>query len=309
MLKIFVITVCVIMTSIQAACAATEQGASQPGLHNVAKAPTASELDAVIKTNELFIKTARKAVEEAGTSEAKSLLTRAEAARINGYGHAAASEIRPAVDDYSESTHLAVQVIVLVRNEQGLAVQAPAIETADIIKAGDDRERKEFLIKKGLAEAEAFIKTAERLQSEGESESARARLIEARTLYDASKNDLSDGRYDKALEDVNKAYKAATGAVRIIKKERAEIITFPRPASTNVKDVLDSELKKNDAYRFFATQVVSDGDPKISTYMKQGDSLRNDAAYVMNGGDAMTAIEKLKESTGMYIEAIKQSVQ
>ncbi|MBI5886932.1 MAG: hypothetical protein HZB85_10190 [Deltaproteobacteria bacterium] len=309
MFKRLFITAFVVPAVMQAGYAAAEQGAAQPGMHSIAETPMTSELEAIIKTNELFITTARKAVDKTGTAEAKSLLSRAEAARINGYGHFTASETRPAIDDYSESTHLAVQIIVLVKNEQGMAAQTPAIETAEIIKAGDDRERKEAMIKKGLAEVEAFIKTAERLQGEGESTDAAMRLTEARSLYEASKNEFSDGRYDKALDDVNRAYMAATGAVRVIKKERAEIITFPRPASTDAKDVLSSELKKNDAYRYFASQVIPDGNRKIAAYMKQGDSLRDEAAYVMNGGDASAAIGKLKESTELYIEAIKQSIQ
>lgn len=309
MFKRLFITAFVVPAVMQAGYAAAEQAPAQPGLHAVAETPMMSELEALIKTNELFITTARKAVDKTGTAEAKSLLNRAEASRINGYGHFAAREMRPAIDDYSESTHLAVQVIVLVKNEQGMAAQTPAIETAEIIKAGDDRERKEALIKKGLAEVEAFVKTAERLQGEGESKDAAMRLTEARALYEASKKEFSDGGYDKALKDVNKAYVAATGAVRIIKKERAEIITFPRPASTDAKDVLTSELKKNDAYRYFASQVMPDGNQGIAAYLKQGDSLRDDAAYVMNGGDANAAIAKLKESTNLYIEAIKQSIQ
>lgn len=274
-----------------------------------AHADMTADLKALIQTNDLFLMSAKQTVAEGGNADASSLLTRAEASKVNGYGHFRAGEIKPAIDDYAESTHLAIQAIFLVKNQQGLVMKESAINTDELIKAGNDRERKEALIKKGMAEAEAFINAAERLLKDGDDVDAASKLANARALYAQSKKELSDGEYDKALEDVNLAYKAATGTVRAIKEARAEIITFPRPASSSEKDVLALEMKKNDAYRYFAAQVAPENDGAANRNLKKGDTLRTEAAYVMNGGDVKTAIEKLRASTDLYIETIKKSVK
>lgn len=272
-------------------------------------ADMASDLKTLIQTNDLFLMTAKQTVAEGGNADASNLLTRAEASKVNGYGHYRAGELKPAIDDYTESTHLAIQAIFLVKNQQGLVMRDSAINTDELIKAGNDRERKEALIKKGMVEAEAFINAAERLLKDGDDVDAASMLANARTLYLQSKKELSDGEYDKALEDVNLAYKAATGTVRAIKEARAEIITFPRPASSNEKDILALEIKKNDAYRYFVTQVAPENDGTANRDLIKGDALRTEAAYVMNGGDVKAAIEKLRASTDLYIETIKKLVK
>lgn len=267
------------------------------------------ELEYLVRTNDLFIRAAAKAVEKSGNAEAGYLLKKAKETRANGQGHYEAGETQPAIDDYSESTHLAIHAIIIVKGEQGLVMRESAINTDDIIRAGEDRDLKEALIKKGASEVETFIKAAERLLRDGEVETAGVRLAEARRLYGLSKAELSGGEYGKAQDDVNKAYRAATDAVRAVKLARAEIMTFPRPASSNEKDVLVAEVKKNDAYRFFAEQVAPDNDGNIARRIKKGKTLRSHASDAIGAGDAKKALDLLGNSTGVYIEAIKMSVK
>lgn len=311
MIKNLVITAFLAMTvPFQVSWAWAQQKAPEPAVAETAQTQMASELESRITTNKLFMKTAREAIRQAGTPKTKDLFKRAEAARLSGRNHFMAGELKPSIDDYSESSHLAIQVIIIVKNEQSKTMRESAIEAADIIRAGDDRKREEEMIIKGMAEVEIFLKTAERLQQEGESEKAALRLTEARTLYDRSKKGFSDGEYTNALEDVNNAYRAATDAVKIIKNERPEIITFPRSKSSDEKDVLASELRRNDAYRFFAAQLVSGNNTKkAAKHVRHGDSLRDEASDIMNGTDTGKAIGILKKSTDSYIMAIKLSLK
>lgn len=305
MLKNLVVAAFIALSAVGSVCAWAQQESPSPNTAKSAQPKTLSELESLVTTNDLFIGIARRVLQQAGTPRNKSLFETAENARRNGYTHLRAGELTPSFDDYSESTRLAIQLIIKIKNEQSLIMRESAIAAADITRAGDDRERKKALIQKGMAEAEIFLMTAERLLQEGESKKAALRLTEARTLYEKAKKEFTDGEYATALEDVNNSYKKGTEAVKIIKKERPEIITFPRSKSSNVKEALVTELKRNDAYRFFAAQLVSNNKSNNSArYMRKGNSLRDEAGDVVNGQDTKKAVDLLRRSTSSYIRAI-----
>lgn len=287
-----------------------EQDSSAPTKTEITQSKTTSELENIIATNDMFMETARAAAAQTGNPKAKSLFERAETFRRNGRAHFMAGEEQPSIDDYSESSHLAIQAIIIVKNEQGLKMREAAIEASDIIKAGDDRERNEALIKDGMSEAKTFIKTAKWLQQESASDNAALLIAQAETLYDKSAQEFSEGKYPNALEDINAAYTAATDAIKIIKSERPEIITFPRSKSPYEKDILASELRRNDAYGYFAAQLVSNkSTAKAANLLRKGNSLRDDASDSLDAKETKKAIELLRESTDSYIMAIKFAIK
>jgi len=298
------------LTAIQTSWAFAQQETPAPAITEKAQPQALSKLNDLITTNDLFMEAVGAALRQTQHKKAKALLERAVTYKRDGHKHFTGGDMEAAIEDYSESNHLAIQALISIKNELGATMRETAIEEAEIIQAGNDDKRKEEMINKAMAEAEIFIKTAQWLLLEGDSQTASFHLTEARTLYDKSKREFADGNYTEALEDVNKAYKTAADAVKIIKRERVEIITFPRLKSANEQDILESEMRKNDAYRFFASQLASSGtSSKASKYIRQGNSQREEAAGGIDGSNIKKAIELLKLSTDSYITAIKLSVK
>lgn len=277
-----------------------EQHESIPGEH---ERDFKKEVDYKIKSSSAFLKIARQ-IADAGNAEAISYLKRAEALAAEGQVHYNVGEFKFAEEDLSEATQMAIHAIIISRNKHDATIRDFAIQEEMLLKERQDRERKISMINKGLAEVEIFIKTSERLLSRDENPSARGQINEAKALYESSKGDLAAGKYDSALDRIDKAYTLATHSVKDIKRTQNDIITFPRPAFESEKDLMAYELKKNNSYIFFASQVLKGGAESNKDFDK-GRDIRDEAIEAMNMGQGKKAIEKFRASTELLIRAIK----
>ncbi|MBI5491561.1 MAG: hypothetical protein HY893_01365 [Deltaproteobacteria bacterium] len=277
------------------------------------KAPEASngkiaaEADYKLKANTTFINAAEKIVKESGDAEAASILKMARASAEEARQHYGKGEYEFASEDAAESTRMATHAIVISKNRQDSTIRDSVIREEAILRSKHDAERKEAMIKKGLAEVETFIKTADMLASEYGSASAPARIGQAKAFLAMSKTHIAGGDLDSSLEEIKKAYKLITDTVREMKRERGEIITFPRPAVTDEKEMLTYELKKNDSYLFFAEKLAGGMTREGSRLLGEAKTLQGEAMKAMDAGDRPVAIEKLKASTELYIKAVKST--
>ncbi|MBI5643533.1 MAG: hypothetical protein HY954_08680 [Deltaproteobacteria bacterium] len=267
----------------------------------------AKTLEQRLKTNTAFLKAAGQIVYSSKNKEASSFLKMAEDATREGQEHYKKGEFEFALEDVMESTHLAISAIILSKNQQNATMRDFVIQEELSLKAKHDIERKEGLIKKGMAEVEIFIKTAERLLKQDKNEAASAKLEETKGLYESAKTNLANARFDSALENINKAYNLATATVKQIKRSQNDIITFPRPVLTDEKDIVAYEIKKNNSYIYFASQVINDGDEEANDILDDGKKMKDEAVKALEGGDNQKAIEKFKASTDLIIKAIKKT--
>lgn len=269
------------------------------------KTDTEREIEYKLKTNRAFLKAANKVVEEGKNPESLSYLKMAESAAKSGMENYNKGQFQLALEDFSESTQFAIQAITL-SNKQDASIREFFIKEELILQAKRDKERKEWLIKKGMAEVEIFIKTAERLLKETKHEKP-AGMDEAQVLYESSKANLEKADYDAALSDISKAYKAATATVKGIKHSQGDVITFPKPIFNDEKEILQYELKKNNSYFFFASQVIKDENGDSASLLRAGRALKEDGEDYAQSGDNQKAIEKLRSSTELIIKAIRGS--
>jgi hypothetical protein len=133
------------------------------------------------------------------------------------------------------------------------------------------------------------------------------KLKETKAIYADSKEKISRGDYDSALEDISKAYKLATAAVKEIKRSQGEILTFPKTVDGDSKDVLAHEVKKNNAYSFFAATMVKEDQDEPSKLVSEAMDYRDEALKAMEQGGEAKAIDALKASTELLIKALKAS--
>lgn len=265
------------------------------------------ELEYKIKSNKAFLKAAHQVVDASKDEEALSYLKMAESAAKEGAVHYNSGEYRFGIEDISESTQMAIHSIILAKNQKDNAIRDFVIQEEILLRAKRDKEHKEMMIKKGLAEVEIFIKTAERLlEDDNNNEAARAKLKETVESFESSKANLVREDYNAALEDINKAYKLATHTVKDIKRSKGEIITFPKKTFLDEKEQLEYEIKKNNTYVFFASRIVKDVNKETIKTLRAAKALKEDAAKAMDSGEIKIAIDKLKESTNLYINALKQ---
>lgn len=267
----------------------------------------AAEADSKLKANATFIKAAEKMVKESGDAEAASILKMAVASSEEARQHYGKGEYEFAIEDAAESTRMATNAIVLSKNRNDSTIRDSVIREEAILRAKHDTERKETMIKKGLAEVETFIKTADRLASEYGNAPAASKIEQAKTMLAESKTLIAGGELDSSLEDIKKAYKLITDTVKDMKRERGEIITFPRPAVTDEKEMLTYELKKNDSYLFFAEKLSGGMSKEGSKFFDEAKTLQGEAMKAMDSGDRPVAIQKLKASTELSIKAVKST--
>lgn len=270
-----------------------------------AKAQTVKTLEHRIKTNSAFLKAAGQIISEGAGKEAASFLKMAEKAAEEGMEHYRKGEYEFALEDISESTHLAVSAIILSKNHKDSTLRDSVIKEELVLREKHEIERKESMIRKSMDEVEIFIRTAERLLAQNANAGANDKLKETKALYSSAKKSLAAGLMDAALDDLNKAYRLATAAVKEIKRSQNDIITFPKPAVTDETAMLAYELKKNNSYVYFATQVVTEDMTEPSRLLSDGKTLKDEAASAMEKGEKGKAIEKLKASTELLIKAIK----
>lgn len=264
-------------------------------------------LELKIRTNGEFLKAAAKIITEEKSTEAAAILKLAEGSRDEAMRHLKSGEYEFATEDIDDSTTKAVHAIILSRNSHDNGIRDMVMQEEMALLAGREHERKEAQLKKGMAEVEIFIKTAERLLKDNHNESAALKLIETKALYAASKEKISRGDYDSALEDVTKAYKLSTAAVKEIKRSQGDILTFPKAVFSDPKEALAHEIKKNDAYAFFAATMVKEGQDEPSRLVSEALAYRDEALNAMENGGEAKAIDALKASTELLIKALKAS--
>lgn len=270
-----------------------------------ANAQTVKTLEHRMKTNKAFLRAAGQIITAGSSKEAASFLKMAERASEEGAEHYRRGEYEFALEDISESTHLAVSAIILSKNQKDATIRDSVIEEELVLREKHEVERKEAMIRKSMDEVEIFIRTAERLLAQNANAGADEKLKETKALYVSAKKNLAAGLIDGALEDLNKAYRLSTAAVKEIKRSQNDVITFPKPSVTDEKALLAYELKKNNSYIYFATQVVTEGMKDPARLLSDGRALKDEAAEAMEKGDNRKATELLKASTEVLIRAIK----
>lgn len=264
-------------------------------------------LETKLKANESFINAARKAAEASADKDAAAYLRKAEALSEEGIKHYREKDYAFALEDISESNRMALYSIVLSRNsDPRLRESIQREEFAQKTEA--EHEKKEAMIRKGMVEVEAFIKTGERLLKDSDNPSARSKIEEAKGLVESSKARIARSDYDAAISDLNEAYRLATGGVKEIKRSGNEIITFPKPAFADEASVFNYERKRNDTYVFLAERALKEGDGAFRDAFAKARSLRNDALGAAEKGDKKGAIEKLRSSTEMLVKALKGTI-
>ena len=266
------------------------------------------ELEYKIKTHGAFLKATATIVNETGNSEALSFVRMAEASAKEAMVHYQAGDYELSLEDFSESTQRAIHAITIAKNPDDKSVREFVIQEELILAERRDMERKAAMIKKGMAEVAVFLKTADRLAADDENDSAADKIARARSLYESANKASSEDRLDDALENIQGAYKLVIAAIKDIKHSKQDIITFPKPVGTDVRDIFAYELKRNDAYLYFATQVINKDDAKAAAVLKAGQSARAEAEGLVKDAEISKAVSRLKDSTELYIKAVKTSV-
>lgn len=262
-------------------------------------------LDSKLKTSAAFLKAAAKITAEASSKEAAAILKLAEEAYAEALAHVNIGEFEFASEDLIDATTKAKHAIILATNSSDNSIRDIVMKEEVALLAEREHERKEARLKKGMAEVEIFIITAERLLKDKPNDQASARLSETREIYKASKEKIAAGDYDGALDGINKAYKLSTDAVKEIKRSQGDMLTFPKAAYTEPKDILAHELKKNDAYAFFAASMIDKGADGAGKLISEGLAYRESAMKAIETGSEKEAIDALKASTELLIKALQ----
>ncbi|MBI5969745.1 MAG: hypothetical protein HY884_01125 [Deltaproteobacteria bacterium] len=260
-------------------------------------------------TNGFFIKSAKRFGLKLKSPDASGYLKKAEEASDKAGVHMKAREFTSAVEDFSASTHYAIQAIVIYKNAQTSAIRDAALREQADVKAGRDKKTKAGLTLKRLTEVETFVQAATRLLKEREEPFVMEKLKAVQELYNSAKTSLSAGLDDLALENATKAYKLATDTVIEIKTARAEIITFPKPRTGDDTAAYNYEWRRNDTYSFFASQIISDPDKETKKLLRSADEKKDEAMNAGKDGDLKKGVEAFKTSTEFFMEAIKGSVK
>ena len=264
-------------------------------------------LDSRLKTSAAFLKAAAKITAGASSKEAAAILKLAEEAYAEALTHVNIGEFEFASEDLIDATTKAKHAIILATNSGDNSIRDIVMKEEVALLAEREHDRKEARLKKGIAEVEIFIITAERLLKDKPNEQASAKLSETKEIYKASKEKIAAGDYDGALEGINKAYKLSTDAVKEIKRSQGGMLTFPKAAYTEPKDILAHELKKNDAYAFFATSMIDKGADRAGKLVSEGLAYRESAMKAIETGGEKAAIDALKASTELLIKALQSA--
>lgn len=265
------------------------------------------KLEIKLRTNGAFLRAAAKIIAEDKSDAPSAILKLAESTREEALSHLKSGEYEFAVEDIDDSTRKAVHAIVLAKNSRDNGLRELVMKEEMTLLADREHSRKEAQLRKGVAEVEIFITTAERLLKDHSDEQAAVKLKETKEVFAASKARITQGDYDKAIEDISKAYKLATSTVKDIKRAQGDIVTFPKTAYSDPKDILAHEVKKNDAYALFASTIVKEGQDEPARLVSKGLAYREDALKAMKDGGEANAIAALKTSTELLIKALRAS--
>lgn len=264
-------------------------------------------LEVKLRTNGAFLRAAAKIIAEDKTNAPSAILKLAEGTREEALSHLKSGEYEFAIEDVDDSTRKAVHAIILSKNSKDDGLREIVMKEEMTLLADREHSRKEAQLRKGIAEVEIFIATAERLLKDEPNEQAAVKLRETKEIFAASKARITQGDYDSALEDVSKAYRLATAAVKEIKRSQGDIVTFPKAAYSDPRDILAHEIKKNDAYTLFASTIVKEGQDEPARLVSRGLAYREDAMKAMKDGGEAKAITALKTSTELLIKALRAS--
>lgn len=265
------------------------------------------ELEYALRTNSAFLQSARQVVESSGDTDAMAYLKLAESTLLEGIKHYNDGEYNLASEHIKESTRLAIQAIITAQNQQDLTIRDYAIQEEMALKEKHEIAHKVEQIKKGIPEVAIFIATSERLLSTDENVKARDQVNEAKKLLESAKEDFSKERYDDSIDNLDRAYKLITDTIKEMKRLKGEAITYPKRKFKDEKEELDYELKKNNSYLFFATQSISEDDKYAEGMIRDGEALKDEAMAAIKDGENKKALEKLKASTAMLMQAVRTS--
>lgn len=271
-----------------------------------AEGPMPRGLDLRLKTSGEFLKAVDRIVAEGGSDEARGILKLARESYEEAVGHAGLGEFEFAAEDLDDATRKATHAVILSKGSGDQSMRDTVMREEVALLEQREHERSEARLKKGMAEVETFIKTAERLLQEEDNASARRVLQESRTAYAGAKEKIADGDYDGALEGVQEAYRLSTAAVKLVKRSQGDILTFPKPPSDQ-KEMLAWELRKNDAYAFLASSMVKKEGGQQARLLSDGMSAREDALNQIEAGTEAKALAGLRASTELLIRAIRAS--
>jgi len=155
-------------------------------------------------TNKAFLEAVKKIIGD--DKEAAPYFKMAQEASRESYEHFSDGDYAFALEDIGESNENAVHALIIAMNKDNPTLLDYVIKEELMLQIKHDIERKEELLRKGLAEVEIFIKTAERLRGDAGSAEGAETLGKAREHYDASQLYLSQQNFDEALAEVRKAY-------------------------------------------------------------------------------------------------------
>ncbi|GEM_PF-3580122 len=260
-----------------------------------------SAVELKINRSLLLIEGARRVVDESGSPEAAALMDEAEASSREAAELFESGEYESARKAVMDSIQAAVNAIVASKGRVTGSERDKAMKEKAVDKAASDRDRAEAGLEKLAAEVETFFKAAERLSGLPD---ANASITEGRRLYASSIERSAEGDHDGALGEMRKAYRLATSGVRELKRSRGEVITFPPPALTGPKDLLAYEFRKNETYAFFSSRILDEkGD--AGSRLREASDAREEAMRSMRSGDTEKALDRIRRSTELYINAIR----
>ncbi|MBW7956247.1 MAG: hypothetical protein H3C68_00010 [Deltaproteobacteria bacterium] len=295
MLKALTIAIILVISAIPAILTAAEQAPD-----NDATEISAIELK-LLRSLDL-IKGARKVVDESGSPEGSALMDEAEAASKKASKFFEAGDYGSARKAVFDSIHAAVNAIIASKGPGTGGLRDTAMNEKAVKKAERDEDQQEARLHKLSSEVETFLKVAERLSGRPD---ANASIAEAKKLHRLSLERSAEGDHDGALSEMKAAYRLATSGVREIKRSRGEVITFPPPALSDPKELLAYELKRNETYAFFTSQILNAKGGGLSVPLKAASAAREDALKSVRSGDTERALERIRRSTDLYIDAIK----
>jgi len=295
-------TIVLMLLAMLLACTGALRADEQAGQEHNAQREAALKM----KKGQELIDAAGKIVGETGSNEVKALLKAAQASYREASMRYDAGELEEAARGFSDSIKTAISAVLLSSGPHEEGARDTAIRKAADESALRGDEKKKALLVKATEEVDAFVRAAEKMAASGGGAPSE-RLQEARELYASSKMKSVGGDYDGALEDMTEAYELATAAIRELKRARGEALTFRKSGLTDSRELFAFEINKNNTYAFFASRTVSGGEKETVSLLRAAKKARDQAQRSMDKGDGAKAIERLRLSTELYIQAIRES--
>ena len=258
-----------------------------------------------MKKSRDLLAAARRIIDNTDSDEAKALLEAAQTSFNEAVKEFGAGEHGHAVKRFSDSIQTTIDAVLLSSGPHKEGVRDLAMEEMADAKAEHDQDKMEAQLKKVTSEVNTFMAAAEKLVSESGVPSPS--LEKARELYDSSMMKSGEGNYDAALRDMTAAYGLVTAIVKELKRAEGEALTFPEKQFTDPRELLAYEIEKNDTYAFFASKTAGDNGKDSLKLLRAARKARDQAQRSIDKGDGAKAIERLRQSTELYLKAIRES--